>query len=171
MGLLLVGRLGDVLGRRYFLIGGQTLGLIGAVICGTANNIPTIIGGSVLTGFAGAVQLTFTFVIAELVPNKARPAVNSGLFVSTFPFAAFGPLIAQTFVKNTARQWRWSYYLNIITCASSAVLFLFFYFPPGYEQLHRNQRRWDEVKKLDYGGLVLYSSGLVLVLLGLCKYL
>lgn len=144
--------------------------MIGAIICGTANDIPTLIGGSVLTGFAGSVQLTFTFVIAELVPNKARPAVNSGFFVATFPFAAFGPVIAQEFVKHTEKQWRWNYYLNIITCGLSALLFLFFYFPPGYKQIHYNENRWAEVKKLDYGGLVLYSGGLVMVLLGLCEY-
>ena len=140
-------------------------------MCGTANKIPTVIGGTVLMGFAGAVQLTFTFVIAELVPNKARPAVNSGLFLSTFPFAAFGPIIAQDFVKHTAKQWRWNYYLNIITCGISALLFLFFYFPPGYTQIHRGEKRWTEIKKMDYIGLVLYSAGLVLVLLGLCEYL
>jgi MFS family permease len=167
--LLLIGRLGDVLGRRYFLIGGQTIGFIGALVCGRAKNIPTLIGGSVLTGLAAANQLTFTFVIAELVPNKHRPIVNSGLFLSTLPFAAFGPLIAELFVKNTAQGWRWSYYLNAITCGLSALLFLFFYFPPGYAQLQRNTSRWAQVKKLDYVGFVLYSGGLILVMLGLSK--
>ena len=169
MCVLIVGRLGDVLGRRYFLIGGQVLGLIGAAVCATAKTIPTVIGGTVLTGMAGSVQLTFTFVVAELVPNKARPAVNSGLFLSTFPFASFGPVIAQDFVSHTAKQWRWNYYLTIITCGISAVLFLFFYFPPGYKQIQRGQNRWAELKKLDYIGIVLYSAGLVLILLGLCE--
>lgn len=167
VGLLLVGRLGDIIGRRYFLIGGQTIGFIGAIIGATAQNIPTVIGGSVLTGGAAAVQLTFTFVVSEIVPNKYRPVVNSGLFLATLPFAAFGPLIAQLFVKNTAKGWRWNYYLNCITCGLSAILFLFFYFPPGYGQLHRKTSRWEQVKKMDYVGLVLYSGGLVLVLLGL----
>ncbi|KAL1986822.1 hypothetical protein VTN96DRAFT_5475 [Rasamsonia emersonii] len=167
VGLLLVGRLGDVLGRRYFLIGGQTIGFVGALVCGRAQNIPTLIGGSVLTGLAAANQLTFTFVVSELVPNKYRPIVNSGLFVAVLPFAAFGPLIAELFVKNTAQRWRWNYYLNVISCGLSALLFLFFYFPPGYSQLQRNVSRWEQVKKMDYVGFVLYSGGLVLVMLGL----
>jgi MFS family permease len=128
-----------------------------------------LIGGSVLTGIAGAVQLTFTFIVAEIVPNKYRPVVNSGLFLSTVPFAAFGPLIAELFVKNTSQRWRWNYYLSCITSGLSAILFILFYFPPGYSQLHDNEPRWGQVRKLDYGGLVLYSGGLVLVLLGLCK--
>ncbi|KAJ9310837.1 hypothetical protein DTO271D3_8880 [Paecilomyces variotii] len=167
VGLLLVGRLGDIFGRRYFYIGGQTIGFIGAIVGATAQNIPTLIAGAVLTGCAASVQLTFTFVISELVPNKHRPAVNSGLFLSTLPFAAFGPLIAQLLVKNTEKGWRWNYYLNCITCGLSAILFALFYFPPGYDQLHKGKSRWEQVKKLDYLGLVLYSAGLVLVLLGL----
>lgn len=108
--------------------------------------------------------------MSELVPNKYRPIVNSGLFVAVLPFAAFGPLIAELFVKNTAQRWRWNYYLNVISCGLSALLFLFFYFPPGYSQLQRNVSRWEQVKKMDYVGFVLYSGGLVLVMLGLCKY-
>lgn len=166
-----MGRLGDIFGRRYFYIGGQTIGFIGAIVGATAQNIPTLIAGAVLTGCAASVQLTFTFVISELVPNKHRPAVNSGLFLSTMPFAAFGPLIAQLLVKNTAKGWRWNYYLNCITCGLSAILFTLFYFPPGYNQLNKGKSRWEQVKKLDYVGLVLYSAGLVLLLLGLCRFI
>ncbi|KAJ5155934.1 hypothetical protein N7492_008737 [Penicillium capsulatum] len=112
VGLLPVGRLGDIFGRRYFLIGGQLLGLIGSIICATAKDIPTVIGGSVFAGLAASVQLTFTFVIAELVPNGLRPLVNAGIFVTTLPFGAFGAIIAQLFIANTAQSWRWNYYLG-----------------------------------------------------------
>ncbi|KAE8353465.1 siderophore iron transporter [Aspergillus coremiiformis] len=165
--VLLVGRFGDVFGRRYFLIGGQLLSLVGALVCATAQKIPTIIGGSVLCGLAAAVQLTFTFVISELVPNKARPMVSSGLFLATFPFAAFGGLIAQMFIANTQASWRWSYYLNIITSGLSVILLVLFYFPPGWDAKHKGESRLDALKKFDYIGLVLYAGGLILLLLGL----
>ncbi|OJJ43515.1 hypothetical protein ASPZODRAFT_154411 [Penicilliopsis zonata CBS 506.65] len=165
--LLLVGRLGDIFGRRYFLIAGQVCGLIGSIVCATAKNVPTVIGGSVLCGLAAAVQLTFTFVLAELVPNKTRPAVNAGIFVTTLPFAGFGALIAEELIANTARSWRWSYYLNIITCSLSTILLACFYFPPGWDQKHRGESRWVGIKKLDYVGFTLYAAGVVLILLGL----
>lgn len=167
--MLLVGRLGDIFGRRYFLILGQALGLIGSIVAVTAKNIPAVIGSSVLTGLAGSVQLTFTFVISELVPNKARPIVNAGLFVSVIPFAGLGAVIAKLFIANTAQSWRWNYYLNMITCGTSLILFTLFYFPPGWNQIQSGRSRLEELKKFDYGGFVLYSGGLVLVLLGLCK--
>lgn len=171
MAVLLVGRFGDIFGRRYFLIGGQFLGLIGAIVCATAKNVPTVIGGSALCGLAAAVQLTFSFVIAELVPNRLRPAVNAGIFLTTFPFAAFGGLFAQLFIANTEKSWRWSYYLNIITCGISVILLTFCYFPPGWETKHRGVSKMEGLKKFDYIGFVLYAGGLILVLLGLCKFL
>jgi len=65
---------------------------------------------------------------------------------------------------------RWNYYLNAISCGLSVVLFVLFYFPPNFSQLTRNASWRSEVKRSDYGGFVLYSGGLVLVLLGLCEY-
>ena len=144
------------------------MGLIGAIVCGTAKNVPTVIGGSALCGLAAAVQLTFSFVIAELVPNRLRPIVNAGIFLSTFPFAAFGGLFAQLLIANTARSWRWSYYLNIITCGLSIILLLFCYFPPGWDMKQKGVSKREGLKKFDYVGFVLYAGGLVLVLLGLC---
>ncbi|RAH43495.1 trichothecene efflux pump [Aspergillus brunneoviolaceus CBS 621.78] len=167
VGLLLVGRLGDIFGRRYILIGGQLLGLVGAIVCATAKNVPTVIGGSVLCGLAAAVQLTFTFVIAELVPNRARPAVNASIFITTLPFSAFGSIIASDFVAHTAASWRWTYYLNMITCGLSIILLVLFYFPPGWDQKRGGQSRLDGLKKFDWIGFVLYAAGVVLVLLGL----
>lgn len=87
----MVGRLGDIFGRRYFLIGGQTLGFIGALVCAKATDIPTVIGGTVLVGLAGAVQLTFTFVVAELVANKDRAKVDGYLFMAIIPLSSMGP--------------------------------------------------------------------------------
>ncbi|PWY72957.1 siderophore iron transporter [Aspergillus heteromorphus CBS 117.55] len=167
VGLLLVGRLGDLFGRRYILIGGQLFGLIGAIVCATAKTVPTVIGGSVLLGIAAAVQLTFSFVIAEVVPNRARPVVNAGIFITTLPFSAFGSIIADLFIANTARSWRWTYYLNIITCGLSIILLALFYFPPGWDAKRGAEGRVAGLKKFDFLGFVLYAAGLVLVLLGL----
>src|ERR1700753_2074524 len=43
---LFFARLSDILGRRYFLVGGQTFGVVGSIICATGNNIHGLIGGS-----------------------------------------------------------------------------------------------------------------------------
>lgn len=124
---LLVGRFSDILGRRWFFIGGNTIGLIGTIIGGTAQKITQLIVGNALIGIAAGVQLTFTVVISELLPAKWRGYGIGALFFSSVPFAAFGPVIARAFVENTAAGWRWSYYLNIIVTAITVIMLFFFF--------------------------------------------
>jgi MFS family permease len=164
--LTLVGRLGDIMGRRWFLIVGQTFGFVGALVCATAKTINTVIGGTVLVGISAAAQLTYTFVLAELVPNEKRALVNAGLSLWVMPFSVMGPAIARLFVSNTKLGWRWSYYLNVITCGLSVVLFYFFYFPPNFNLLHTRLSKREEVRKIDYVGLILYSASLIMIMLG-----
>lgn len=59
--------------------------------------------------------------------------------------------------------------MNIITCGLSIVLFALFYFPPNYHQLHTRTSKREQLKKIDFVGLVLFSGGVVLFMLGLCK--
>jgi len=61
---------------------------------------------------------------------------------------------------------RWSYWLNVILCMVSVVLFYFCYFPPSFRQLHEGKSRSRQVKELDYAGLVLFTGSLVALTLG-----
>jgi MFS family permease len=58
-----LGRLSDIFGRRYFFIGGGVLGVVGSIVCATANSIPMLIGGNVLLGVCSASQMSFHFVL------------------------------------------------------------------------------------------------------------
>ena len=47
------------------------------------------------------------------------------------------------------------------------ILMVLFYHPPSFRQLHGNGRtRMDEVKRIDWIGMLLLVAGLVLFLLG-----
>jgi MFS family permease len=164
---VLVGRLSDLLGRRWFFVGGNAIGLIGTIVGATAKTVPTLIGANCLTGVAAAVQLSFAVVISELVPNKWRGYSIGALFFSSMPFAAFGPVIARAFILNTSAGWRWSYYLNIIVSGITVVLFFFFYHPPTYSMLHTKHSKKSILKMFDIGGLVLFTAGLVIFLIGI----
>ena len=48
------GSLGDRLGKKWFLVGGALLGVVGSVISGSAHKITDVIGGNILTGVANA---------------------------------------------------------------------------------------------------------------------
>lgn len=167
IGFLIVGRLSDIFGRRWFFIGGNAFALIGAIISATATKVESIIGGEILGGLAGSVQISFTVAIAELVPNKHRPIWIVAIFFSSFEIACFGPVIAQKFVSNTAAGWRWSFYLDIIVAGLAVILFYLSYHPPSFQLLHKNRSRIEQVKRLDFVGLVLFTGGLAIFLIGL----
>jgi MFS family permease len=164
---LILGRLSDIFGRRWFFIIGNALSLIGAIINATADRVNTLCGGQVFSGIAASVQLSFAIAVAELVPNKHRPAWVVAIFFSSFEIAVFGPVIGQKLVTNTAAGWRWSFYLNVITSALATILLMLFYHPPGFELLHRNRSKWEQLKRLDIIGLILFTSGLIVFIMGL----
>lgn len=163
---LFFARLSDILGRRYFLVGGQTFGVIGSIICATGNNVNVLIGGSVLAGIGGAAALLYPVVIHELLPNKYRHWGQAAITLAVLPTLGFGTAIARTMVASTSVGWRGVYWLNVAVSGASAILFLTCYFPPNFHMINNALTKWQEVKALDYGGLFLYFSGLILVLLG-----
>jgi hypothetical protein len=73
---LLVGRLSDIFGRRWFFIGGSVLSLIGTIIGSQAKNVNTLIGAEVFIGIAASCQLSFFWIVAEIVPMKWRYIAN-----------------------------------------------------------------------------------------------
>lgn len=164
---LLWGRLSDIFGRRWFFIWGNACCLIGAIMGSVAQNMTTLILANVFVGLANPAQLGFTIAIAELIPNKWRGYTNALFFCASLPFAVFGPVIARAFVTNTAAGWRWPYYLNVITTTMTLICFYFFYHPPKFDQLHTRHSKIQIIKKLDYVGILLFTAGLTIFLLGI----
>lgn len=126
-----------------------------------------MIGADVLLGLAGAVQISFTVAISELVPNKVRPLAVAAIFCSSFEFACFGPVIAPALVQGTQATWRWAYYLNIIVSCLAVVCFYFFYHPPNFNLLHMNRSKMEQCKRQDGVGFILFTGGLLIFIMGL----
>jgi MFS family permease len=167
IGLALVGRLSDLFGRRYFLIGGNVLGLVGCIVCCTAKTVPTLIGGETLVGLAASTGASYPFIMGELVPMKYRFATNAFVYLFQLPTSCFGPAMAYIFIINTKPGWRWCYYYLIIWNALALILFTVFYFPPTFHEKHGNDRIIKWIKRYDYIGTGLFIAGIVLFLMGL----
>lgn len=159
VGQTLVGRLSDIFGRRYFLAGGQGLGVIGGIICGTAKNVPTLIGGSALVGLAGSTALSFPFIIGELVPMKYRFLGNAYANTWCIPFSGLAPVVANSLVARAS--WRWCYYIMIIFNGLSMLCYIIFYHPPTFQMKHSRKERLRLILGLDYLGLFLFIGGVV----------
>jgi hypothetical protein len=79
---VLLGRLSDIFGRRWFWTGSAISALIGSIIGATANRIDVLIAASVFLGAASAAQLSFNICLGELVPLRHRFAANGIIFLS-----------------------------------------------------------------------------------------
>ncbi|KAK5717217.1 hypothetical protein LTR15_009106 [Elasticomyces elasticus] len=148
-------------------IASSMMATVGCIICSTASSVNQVIGGTVLIGLAGAAQLSFNYLLAELVPIKDRYYVLGSVFLATIPFSSFGAVISRLFIVHTASGWRWDYYLNIIINGLSTLLYFFFYHPPSFDELHQRRSKWEELRKIDFVGIVLFVAGLLLFLMGL----
>lgn len=125
IGQALVGRLSDLFGRRWFFISGSALALLDCIVSAIATSIPILIGGTVLIGFAAASQLSYTFVLGELVPFKYRFISLACVYVWAVPFSGLGPAISYAFIQHTPHTWRSCYYLMIAINGAAVVFWLF----------------------------------------------
>lgn len=166
--LLLVGSISDVIGRRYFLLGGQLVNFVGAIVAACATNVNMLIGASALVGLGQATQLLYPMLIQEIVPNKYRGISQGLLSLAIFPTIALGPAFARFMVADPKFGWRALYWLDAITVGISFILFALCYFPLGFKELQGGRTtRKSILKHIDYGGFILYASGLVCLLLAL----
>lgn len=66
-------------------------------------------------------------------------------------------------------SWRWLFYLPLICITIAVILLILCYHPPSYSQLHASRRKTkiQQLRQLDYVGISLYISSIVLILLPL----
>lgn len=87
--------------------------------------------------------------------------------VAIVPWAAASVLIGTLLNTHTAAGWRWIFYIGVIYDSISLVGTALFYFPPSRPLQDHQKRRWQQIKEVDYIGIVLYTGGLTAFLIGL----
>ncbi|EED16309.1 siderophore iron transporter, putative [Talaromyces stipitatus ATCC 10500] len=161
----IAGGLSDIFGRRNVLLSGQVIVLVGSIVAGTAKTVLTIVAGSTIIGFGAGIIFVSYPGISELLPNKYR-GIGLGWteFCIGFPWIVAGVLLANQL--NEHATWRWIYYIGIIYSGVVIVGTAVFYFPPSRPQGDYERTRWQEFKDLDFIGLLLFTAGIVLFLVG-----
>ncbi|KIW15109.1 hypothetical protein PV08_07896 [Exophiala spinifera] len=161
------GSLSDIFGRRWTVVSGELLSIIGSIVACTAQTTLTVAAGSTVVGFGCGIVFVSYAGIQELVPNKWRGLLGLTECAMTVPWAIAGVLIANALQSNTAAGWRWCYYIGIIFGVLSTAGTVLFYFPPSRPQYDYDKTRWQEIKEIDYLGFLLYTAGLTIMLIGL----
>lgn len=149
-------------------VGGAALGIIGSIVCATAKDINTLIGGTTIIGIAAATQLSYFYVMGELVPMKYRLVGNAFCYLFCLPGSAVAPVIANAFILYQPNVgWRGCYYILIGTNTASFLCWFFFYHPPTFHMKHGDDSVLKYIKRFDYIGTVLYTGGLLIFVMGL----
>jgi MFS family permease len=161
---LIAGRLSDIFGRRYVILIGELLTVVGGIVGATAKDINTVIAGEVILGAAiGTVSVAYAG-ISEILPNKYR---GIGLAWTEFNLSIWGTtavLLATTLYSRAS--WRVIFWICVAYGGISLLGTAAFYFPPAHPRPD-GKTRWQEFKELDFIGAFLFTAGLVLLLFGI----
>ncbi|GGZ41139.1 MFS transporter [Streptomyces poonensis] len=120
---VLVGKFGDLFGRKTVFQVSAAVFIIGSFLCGLATNMTLLILWRAVQGIgAGGLMVTSMALIADVIPlrerGKYQGAIGAVFGVST----VVGPLLGGLFTDHLT--WRWAFYVNvpiaIVVIASAA---------------------------------------------------
>jgi EmrB/QacA subfamily drug resistance transporter len=172
----LVGKLSDQFGRKWFLIIGTAIFLLGSALSGASQNMNQLIAFRALQGLGGGIGIALVFtVIADIFPPAER-ARWQGIFGSVYGVANVvgptlggwltdhGPLVGNLVTDTT--RWRWIFYINL-PLGILALAALLIYLPTNLSIASNRLSGWAAIRRIDILGAVLAAAATICLLLGL----
>ena len=153
----IAGKLGDLFGRKFFLVGGMIGFMIASGLCGLSQDMTQLVVFRAIQGLAGGVLFASVFtVLADVFPPEQR-AKMQGLFGGVFGLSSIlGPTLGGFLTDNWG--WRWVFYVNI-PVGVIAVILIASFLPYVKTQA--------SLRDIDYWGALTLAGGLVPILLAL----
>jgi EmrB/QacA subfamily drug resistance transporter len=153
--LPLMGKLGDLYGRRRLFFVALTLFTAGSMLCGLAQSIDQLIVFRAVQGLGGGGLGTLAMaIVADIVPARKLPrwlGYQGAIFAVS---SIVGPLAGGLFVDQLS--WRWAFYVNVPIAAVSLVIVAL--------TLHLPYRRLPHA--IDYAGAALLTGALICFVVG-----
>ena len=108
----IAGKLGDLFGRKVFVLAGMIGFVLASALCGQAQNMAQLVGFRALQGIFGGVLFASVFAtIGDLYPPAQRARLQ-GVFGGIFGLASVvGPTVGGYLTDNLS--WRWVFYVNV----------------------------------------------------------
>ncbi|HLZ63347.1 MAG TPA: DHA2 family efflux MFS transporter permease subunit [Ktedonosporobacter sp.] len=172
----IVGKLSDQFGRKWFLLGGTTLFLLGSLLAGAAQTMNQLILFRALQGMGAGIGMALVAtVIGDIFPPEERTKWGgafgivygvSNLFGPTLGgwLAEHGPLIGSLVTESS--RWRWVFYINL-PVGLLAIAGLLFFLPANLSVRTTALAGWAAVRRIDFLGALLSAIATVCLMLGL----
>ncbi|MGB3683689.1 MAG: MDR family MFS transporter [Rubrobacteraceae bacterium] len=152
-----IGKLGDIYGRKWFIVAGIFVFLVGSALCGAAWGMTELILFRGVQGLgAGMIFANIFTSVADIFPDPARRAKFQGIFFGVFALSSvIGPTMGGWITDSL--DWRWVFYVNL-----PLGIFSLFALPAVLPQSARRREA-----KIDYLGAATVTASVVSLLLSL----
>ncbi|MFF3014712.1 MDR family MFS transporter [Streptomyces sp. NPDC057939] len=109
---VLVGKFGDVFGRKLIFQISAIVFITGSFLCGLASNMTLLILWRGVQGIgAGGLMVTAMALIADVVPLRERGKYQGAIGAVFGVATVIGPLLGGLFTDSLS--WRWCFYVNV----------------------------------------------------------
>lgn len=153
---LSIGRLADIIGKKYLYLSGYITFTIGSALCGISQNIYFLIGARILQAIGAAMIMSLgTAIITETFPATERGKAL-GIIGSIVSLGIVsGPVIGGLILSNIS--WHWIFFVNVPIGIVGTFLV----------NKYILDTRPEKRQSFDFPGSILLFFGLISFLLGL----
>ncbi|KAH7046744.1 major facilitator superfamily domain-containing protein [Macrophomina phaseolina] len=162
----IVGRLSDILDRKYLASIPPLIAFVGAVVCAKATSMNMLIGGSILVGVTLSTIAIVQSIPSEILPLKYRAVANGIAFLGGASAGIIGQLSAGAYSHLNSGGWRYIFWTQAAFHLTSAIGFLAFYWPPRHSDFPRMKVK-EYIWACDPIGSFLFIGSSALILLAL----
>ncbi len=144
----LVGKLGDLFGRKAVFGAAIAFFFAGSILCGSAQSMLMLVLARALQGIGGGgITVTATALIGEVIPLRDRGRYQGALGAVFGVTTVIGPLLGGYFTDHLT--WRWAFWINV-----PVSVVVFFVAAATIPTLSERSRQ-----VIDYTGIVLVGLG------------
>ena len=153
----IAGKLGDLFGRKPFLIAGMIGFVAASALCGVSQDMTQLIIFRVLQGLFGGMLFASAFTVLGDIYTPAERARIQGLFGAVFGLSSIiGPVVGGFLTDNLG--WRWVFYVNLPVGLLGVIVVA------AFLPFVRTKASWRDI---DFIGSAALAAGLIPVLVAL----